>query len=353
MSGGNSVRVLILGASYGLLPGVRLALAGHAVTLIGRATELAAMAEAPLRLNITARRGGGNIALEVPPGGNAALCTPDEARPEAADLVILAMQEPQYGQAEVAALMARIAASGRPCLSIMNLPPPPFLARLGEVDPGKLEGVYASAAVWQHFTPEQVTLASPDPQAVRLDPDRPGALTVTLASNFKVAPFARAADQALLEVLARDWATFKHAGQRPPVQLLAQQSLHVPLAKWPMLIAGNCRCLTAGGIRSIAEAVHDDLTVSQQLYEAVQELAWSLGAREQDLVPFAAYAAAAKGLTRPSSLARALAGGAVQVERIDLLVLRLMQAKGLMGDKIEPISADIEQRLRANRQSAA
>ena len=84
MSGGNSVRVLILGASYGLLPGVRLALAGHAVTLIGRATELAAMAEAPLRLNITARRGGGNFALEVPPGGNAALCTPDEARPEAA-----------------------------------------------------------------------------------------------------------------------------------------------------------------------------------------------------------------------------------------------------------------------------
>ena len=61
MSGGNSVRVLILGASYGLLPGVRLALAGHAVTLIGRATELAAMAEAPLRLNIT--RGAAVVTL--------------------------------------------------------------------------------------------------------------------------------------------------------------------------------------------------------------------------------------------------------------------------------------------------
>ena len=152
----------------------------------------------------------------------------------------------------------------------------------------------------------------------------------------------------LLERLARDWATFKHQGQRPPVQLLAQQSLHVPLAKWPMLIAGNCRCLVDGAIRPIAQAVHDDLTASEALYRLVSELARSLGAREADLVPFEAYAKAAQGLTRPSSLARALVNGATRVERIDLLVMRLLAAQGLYPAPLAPIVAQIETRLAEN-----
>lgn len=343
-----NARVLILGGSYGLLPGVRLALAGHRVTMVGKPAEVAAMAQAPLQLNMARRRGGQALELSVLPDRDIALCTPPEADPAAADLVILAMQEPQYAQADVAALMKRIADSGRPCLSIMNLPPPPFLAHLGGIDLTTLDGVYSGAEVWQGFTPEQVTLASPDAQAVRLDPARPGTLTVTLASNFKAAPFARADDQALLERLAHDWTGFKQAGERPPVQLLAQQSLHVPLAKWPMLIAGNCRCLTRNGIRPIAEAVHADLAASEQLYDAVCKLALALGTRTADLVPFAAYAQAARGLTRPSSLAQALAAGAPKVERIDLMVLRLMQANGLGVDAIEPIVAAIEDRLSAN-----
>lgn len=344
-----TARILVLGAAYGLLPALRLALAGHRIELVGKADELAAMARAPLRLEMTRRRGGTPLVLELPPGERIVLATPDQADPAAADLAILAMQEPHYAQPQVAALMARIAATRLPCLSIMNLPPPPFLARLGGIDPAALDGVYASAAVWQDFAPERLTLASPDPQAVRLDPAQPGCLTVTLASNFKAAPFARAADQALLETLARDWAAFKLAGERPPVQLLAQQSLHVPLAKWPMLIAGNCRCLTPHGPRPIAEAVHADPEESERLYRLVMDLALALGARPADLVPFAAYARAAEGLTRPSSLARALEAGAVAVERIDLLVARLLALKGLDPAPLEPIVAAIETRLRANQ----
>ena len=272
------MQVLVLGASYGLLPGLRLALAGHEVTLVGRAEEVAAMRREDLRLELADRRNGAPISLAMAPGQGIDLTTPQQARPEHADMVLLAMQEPQYADPVVAELMGRIAALGKPCLSIMNLPPPPFLARLG-IDPAVLQGVYGSAAVWNQFAPEQITLASPDAQAVRLDPARPGVLTVTLASNFKAAPFARAGDQALLEQLARDWAAFKHRDQRPPVQLLAQHQLHVPLAKWPMLIAGNCRCLTDAGIRPIAAAVHDDLAASETLYRVVTGLALSLGAR--------------------------------------------------------------------------
>ena len=344
-----SLRVLIMGASYGLLPAMRLALGGHRIELIGREAELAAMASAPLTLDLPARRNGSALRLSQTAGETITLASPQQASPEQADLAILAMQEPQYADPAVAALLARLGAAGRPCLSIMNLPPPPFLARLGIKDPGLLEGVYSSHSAWQALSPEQVTLASPDAQAVRLDPERPGHLTVTLPSNFKAAPFARPGDQALLEALARDWAAVKIEGQRPPVQLLAQHSLTVPLAKWPMLIAGNCRCLTDQGIRSIAEAVHDDLARSRTLYDLVRDLALSLGAREADMVPFAAYAQAARALTRPSSLARALAGGAMAVERIDLLIMRLLAHQGLDSAPLKPIVAAIDARLGANR----
>ena len=50
------------------------------------------------------------------------------------DLVCLAMQEPQYGSADVRDLMSRIAASGKPVVSIMNMPPLPFLARISAID---------------------------------------------------------------------------------------------------------------------------------------------------------------------------------------------------------------------------
>lgn len=343
-----SKRILILGASYGILPGIRLALAGHQVTLVGKAQEVAEMRHEPLRLEIAPQRGYSHIVLEVPSNRGVELTTAADACLNATDLVMLAMQEPQYADPAVAALMTQIADANLPCLSIMNMPAPPYLYRLGGIDPAVLEGVYASAAVWKNFEPAQITIASPDPQALRLDPARPGSLTVTFASNFKAAPFSRLEDQRLLEELARDWAGYKQAGKRPPVQLLARHSLYAPLAKWPMLIAGNCRSLTANGLRSVGNAVHDDLAVSEQLYQSVQSLARALGARERDLVPFAVYARAATGLTRPSSLARALAGGAQQVERIDLLILRLMQANGLDTSAIIPVVELVEHKLASN-----
>lgn len=70
-------------------------------------------------------------------------------------------------------------------------------------------------------------------------------------------------------------------------------------------------------------------------------------------MPFAAYAKAALGLTRPSSLARALASGASRVERIDLLVMRLLAAQGLDPAELEPIVAAIEQRLAENAREIA
>src|SRR6185503_20048614 len=46
------------------------------------------------------------------------------------DLVGLAMQEPQYTNHAIRVLMIKIATAGLPCLSIMNMPPLPYLKRI-------------------------------------------------------------------------------------------------------------------------------------------------------------------------------------------------------------------------------
>lgn len=356
--GAPAVNVLVLGAGYGLLPAIKLALAGHAVTIVGRDEEIAAMASGPLQVELAMRRTGRRIVLDAPLAaysapGSLTLRTPADAAPEQADFALLAMQEPHFAAPEVAALVARIAAARVPCLSLMNLPPPPFLARLGTVPKSAMEGVFNAPDAWADLDPALVSVASPDAQALRLDGTRPGVLTVTLASNFKAASFADEAAQSLLERLARDMSHLQVlSGEelvRPPVALIATASLHAPLAKWPMLLAGNCRSVTEAGPRPIADAVHADLPGSRALYKAVSDLVLRLGARPADLVPFDAYARAAAQLTRPSSIARALESGAVAVERIDRLVLNLLRHYNRDDAPVAKISLLIDALLEANR----
>ena len=55
------------------------------------------------------------------------------------------MQEPQYTNHTVRVLMVKIAAAGLPCLSIMNMPPLPYLQAhpvAGDMD---LEEAYTNA----------------------------------------------------------------------------------------------------------------------------------------------------------------------------------------------------------------
>lgn len=349
--------ILVLGCSYGLLPALKLAHAGHLVTLVGREDEIARMMAGELVVRFTHRRSGESVSLRSSAAATAApglpaLRTPHTADPTEADFVILAMQEPQFAAPEMIDLLGRIGAARIPCLAIMNLAPPPFLSRLG-IAGDALAGVYTSMAPWQALDPALLTLASADAQAMRMEPAAPGELTVTLASNFKAAPFADADAQRLLEQLARDMSHLKtsgeHSERRLPVALLANASVSVPLVKWPMLITGNCRCIMPDGIRSIAAAVHDDLTASRAIYQAVQQLTLKLGVRSADVVPFDSYERAATALALPSSLARALHAGIHQVERIDRLVLNLLRKFADDVALIGPIVAQIDHKLTANR----
>ncbi|MEO0995747.1 MAG: hypothetical protein AAFX62_18355 [Pseudomonadota bacterium] len=349
-------KILILGATYGSLLGTKLALAGHDVRLVCRPEEVACFNRdgATVMMPIRGKEGLTRLSTLGAPGRLDA-CTPDDAVPGDYDLIALAMQEPQYGSPGVRGLMQRVAASGKPVMSIMNMPPLPYLARLPGVDVADLGGCFTDSSVWDGFDPGLVTLASPDPQAFR-PPEQPlNHLQVSLPTNFKVAGFADPAHTALLRRLEADIEAIRFGDDALalPVKLRIHDSLFVPLAKWAMLLTGNYRCVTPGGPRAIAEAVHDDPALSARVYSAVCEVCEALGADPADMVPFEKYAAAARGLAKPSSAARALFAGAPNIERVDLVVSVLAAQTGIEVPNLDDTSALVDARLVQNRLAAA
>ena len=204
----------------------------------------------------------------------------------------------------------------------------------------------------------RVTLCSPDPQAFRPPDEKVNVLQVRLPTNFKAAKFANDKHTAILRSLEKDVDAARFddgtgAKIELPVKLRVHDSIWVPLAKWPMLMAGNYRCVTKDGMRTAREAVHSDLETSRSVYNFVNDLCVKLGASPSDLVPFEKYAAAAQSLTRPASAARALNNGAPNIERADKLVQLLARQKGLSHPVIDATVALVDSRLEANRKKAA
>lgn len=350
--------ILILGASYGSLLSTKLLLAGHHVTLacLPEEVELINREGTRVRLPIRGREDLIEIDSRKAPGRLSA-SAPADVDPARFDLVALAMQETQYRAAEVRGLLGRVAQSGRPIVSIMNMPPLPYLKRLPGVDAAQLAHCYSDASVWDGIDPAQMTLASPDPQAFRPPEELPNVLQVSLPTNFKVARFEADPPTALLRRLEADIAAIRYdAGGSSfelPVKLKVHDSVFVPLAKWSMLLTGNYRCVTAEGPRAIREAVHSDPEASRAVYQWVGEVCQRLGASADDLVPFEKYGRAAEGLAKPSSAARALFAGAQAIERVDLLVQSVAAQHGMQNATVDETVALVNERLHTNRRGAA
>jgi hypothetical protein len=347
-------KVLILGASYGSLFGTKLLMAGHDVSLVctGATADLINAEGTLVRFPIRGRDSLLDVRSRELPGTLRA-CTPDRADPAAFDMVVLGMQEAQYGAAGVRELMARIAGARVPCLAIMNMPPLPYLERIPGLSTSALEPCYADPEVWDGFDPALTSLASPDPQAFRPPSEPKNVLQVGLPTNFKAARFDRDEPTATLcELQAGIEAARFDPGDGPieiPVKLKVHDSVFVPLAKWPMLVAGNYRCIGADQMIPIRDAVHQDPDRSREVYEWVRQLCNELGADDADLVPFEKYAQAAEGLAKPSSAARALFGGAEHIERVDCLVRRIAAQRGLQSEALDEIVRLVDARLARNR----
>jgi hypothetical protein len=242
-------------------------------------------------------------------------------------------------------------------MSIMNMPPLPYMKRIPGLDHTALEPAYTDARVWDSVDPKKITLNSPDPQAIRPPDGKANELLVTLPTNFKCARFEDEKDTAIVRQLEKDveGARFDTPEGKIelPVKLKLHDSIFVPLAKWAMLLAGNYRCITKDGMRTAQEAVHSDIETSRSVYNFVNDLVVKLGAAPGDMVPFEKYAAAAQSLSRPASAARALTNGAPNIERADKLVQLVAKQKGLSHPVIDQIVALVDSRLEANRKKAA
>ncbi len=346
--------ILILGASYGSLLGTKLVMGGHNVKLVCLPAEVDAINSGGVRVRmpIKGREGLTEIHSWKLPGKLSAE-GPDTIKPTDYDLVALAMQEPQYRSAGVRELLDAIAKAKVPCMSIMNMPPLPYLARIPGISTKELRSCFTDPTVWDSFDPNFMTLCSPDPQAFRPPEEKVNVLQVRLPTNFKSARFPSDEHTAILKKLEADIEAARFDKMEIPVKLKVHDSVFVPLAKWAMLIAGNYRCVTREGPRAIKDAVHSDLNATRATYQWVVNLCLLLGAQESDLVPFEKYAAAAHSLGSPSSAARALYAGAPYIERVDRLVQAVAAQKGMKLPALDEVVKLVDAKLEANRKKAA
>ncbi len=352
------ISTLVLGASYGSLLATKLLLAGHNVHLVCLAAEAELINADGTRVRMPVKGRDGLVEVDsrkLP--GKLSASGPDGVDPSKFDLVALAMQEPQYRADGVRQLLDRVALGRVPCMSIMNMPPLPYLARIPGLAIDGLQACFTDASVWRNFDAALMTLCSPDPQAFRPPEEKTNVLQVRLPTNFKVAGFASGAHTAILTRLQADIEAARFdagaAGKiELPVKLKVHDSIFVPLAKWAMLLAGNYRCVQKDGMQSIKEAVHGNLNETRAVYEWVAGLCVSLGADANDMVPFEKYATAALSLGSPSSAARALAAGAPNIERVDLLVKTIAAQQGMRSQAVDETVALVDDWLARNRAKA-
>ena len=350
--------ILLLGASYGSLLASKLLFGGHTIHLVCLPAEADLINAEGFKVKLPVRGRAEPVMLEsrkLP--GKVTAGPAAGVEPKQYDLVGLCMQEPQYRSAGVRELLDAVGRARVPCMSIMNMPPLPYMKRVPGLDHAALEPAYTDPRVWDSIDPKKITLNSPDPQAIRPPDGKANELLVTLPTNFKCARFEDDKDTAILRQLEKDVEAARFDTPEGkielPVKLKVHDSIFVPLAKWAMLLAGNYRCITKDGMRTAQEAVHSDIETSRSVYNFVNDLVVKLGANPGDLVPFEKYAAAAQSLTRPASAARALTNGAPNIERADKLVQLVAKQKGLSHPVIDQIVALVDSRLEANRKKAA
>ena len=344
--------ILIFGASYGSLLATKLLLAGHNTKLVCTPAEVELINKEGTRVRLPVKGREGLVEVDSRKlAGKLTADVPTAIKPADYDLVVLGMQEPQYRAPGVRELLDAVGRAKLPLMSIMNMPPLPYLARIPGLDLAKCRAAFTDPTVWDAFDPAFVTLCSPDPQAFRPPEEKVNVLQVRLPTNFKSARFPSDEHTALLKQLEADIEAARFDKIELPVKLKVHESVFVPLAKWAMLMAGNYRCVTKEGMIPIKEAVHRNLEASRSVYDWVVKLCVSLGANEKDLVPFEKYAAAAQGLANPSSAARALFGGAPNIERVDRLVQAVAARKGMRNAAIDEVVSLVDARLELNRRA--
>ena len=330
-------KILIFGATYGLLIAHQLDALGFSVDVVCK--EIEGNSIEKNGVVVISNQTNGDKQFQAakninPKNINQVMTQVDEYL-----IVILAMSEQCYSNDELTSLLYRIGELNVPALSVMNLPPFKFMQKvLNGFNGSDFKDIYNSYDALGCIKSQNITHSSADPQIAGVSSD--SKIKLRLASNFKIAAFGNHNDVVLNEISAlsrkSEIIRFLGAGFR------VYQNKFVGMSKLPMLITGNYRCFTSTGIRSIRETVYSDLKYSELIYEKVCELLVMYGVDKSVLVPFRLYAKAAQSLDAPSSFARAKYDGAERLERVDLLVHRLAEKINYSFDEINQIIKDNE-----------
>ena len=156
--------ILIMGASYGSLLASKMLFGGHKIHLVCLPAEADLInAEGfSVRLPVRGRKDPVELDSRKLPGkvtaGGAAGVNPKDY-----DLVGLAMQEPQYRSPGVRELLDAVAKSRVPCMSIMNMPPLPYVKRIPGLDYDALKPAYTDPTRVGQFRSRHADAVQPRP----------------------------------------------------------------------------------------------------------------------------------------------------------------------------------------------
>src|SRR5258707_7435835 len=146
--------ILIMGAAYGSLLASKMLFGGHKIHHVCLPAEADLINAEGFKVKLPVRGRAEPVLLEsqklpgkVTAGGAAGV------NPKDYDLVGLAMQEPQYRSPGVRALLDAVAKSRVPCMSIMNMPPLPYVRRIPGLNHEALKAAYTDPSVWDSFHP--------------------------------------------------------------------------------------------------------------------------------------------------------------------------------------------------------
>src|ERR1700751_795802 len=219
--------ILLMGASYGSLLASKILFGGHRIHLVCLPAEADLINAEGFRVRVPLPGRPDPVVLDSRKLRGKVTAGPAAGvNPKDYDLVGLCMQEPQYRTTGVRELLDAVAQSRVPCMSIMNMPPLPYMKRIPGLDHEALKPAYTDPSVWNSFDPGSLTLCSPDPQAIRPPEEKVNVLQVTLPTNFKVARFDSEASTGILRRLEADIEAIRFDAPDGKIELPVKLRVH-------------------------------------------------------------------------------------------------------------------------------
>ena len=322
-------KVLVIGANYGLLLAGMLKERGFDIAVFGKEKEVEILNQEGFSFNMN------DSFWRFAPSNKLKFIS--SFNEDNYDLVILAVQEPTLSNPKIAEIVSFISKNSLPILSIMNIPLLNFLIDIvGIKNIVNSEAIYSSLKCSNLLNSKLIINSNPEPQI--FSKDKFNSLNIRLGGVFRCSCLNILNEDVILDLT-------KSIENGLPVKIKSYKSPWVSLSKLPMLMTGNYRCLDNFKLKSIYEAVYQDIKLSEIIYNQVIEMMKKLGAERGAIIPFKSYLKASVKLDAPSSVCRSIFSGQQNVERVDKLIQSISKSIGYNSPEIDNIVNNINQSI--------